>query len=287
MIIAPHAGYAYSGAAAAWAYATLDISPQKTKRIFLLGPSHHLHLSSSVLSQCSSYATPLGSLPLDTKLIAHLRKEHKFQSMSMDADEDEHSLEMHLPYICHLIIKSFGSLTAPNVPLLVPLMVGSTSPQTEREQGRYLAPYLSDEANLFIISSDFCHWGQRFGYTQYFPKLSPESKDKHHWGIALHRKDGTPSDPAIHESIEWVDRVCMDAIETGSHDEWCRILARTRNTVCGRHPIGVILAAMEEWTGQGGGEGRGYFRFVRYERSSLADNMSDSSVSYASAYAVM
>lgn len=67
------------------------------------------------------------------------------------------------------------------------------------------------------------------------------------------------------------------------HDAFSAYLAQTHNTICGRHPIGVLLgalAALEE-------EGRqSTLKWVRYEQSSQCVNLSDSSVSYASAYVV-
>ena len=50
---------------------------------------------------------------------------------------------------------------------VVPILVGSLSPDKEVKYGRIFAKYLADPSNLFIISSDFCHWGQRFRYTEY------------------------------------------------------------------------------------------------------------------------
>ena len=50
---------------------------------------------------------------------------------------------------------------------VVPILVGSLSPEKEAKYGRIFAKYLADPSNLFIISSDFCHWGQRFRYTEY------------------------------------------------------------------------------------------------------------------------
>lgn len=82
----------------------------------------------------------------------------------------------------------------------------------------------------------------------------------------------------------------MEACETGKHGAWTETVERTGNTVCGRHPIGVFMAAVEEWRKEDGGEGveeKGCFKFVRYERSSLVQRVSDSSVSYCSAYAVL
>lgn len=97
-VIAPHAGYAYSGPAAAWAYKCIDAT--KYKRIFVLGPSHHVYIDGCALSACQTYSTPVGDLPLDRDTIAELKATGEFaQDMSISTDEDEHSIEMHLPYI--------------------------------------------------------------------------------------------------------------------------------------------------------------------------------------------
>lgn len=156
-------------------------------------------------------------------------------------------------------------------------MVGNASPATERSLGQHLAPYLSDPANLFVVSSDFCHWGSRFRYTYYRPPT----------GAPLNLKSSTavPSSYPIHESIAAVDRESMDAVETGSHRRFLTHLEETGNTVCGRHPIGVFMAAVEAAAGALG-QGEGKFKFLRYERSGLVDHVRDSSVSYCSAFAV-
>ena len=96
----------------------------------------------------------------------------------------------------------------------------------------------------------------------------------------------------IHESIERVDKACMEAVERGEHRGFLDVLKATGNTVCGRHPIGVVMAALEVLGKQSEGEReederKGRFRFVRYERSSLVEEIGDSSVSYASAFAVL
>lgn len=75
----------------------------------------------------------------------------------------------------------------------------------------------------------------------------------------------------------------MAAIETGDHAKFARYLAATKNTICGRHPIGVVMAGLEDLIRRG--EGKGIFKFVRYEQSSKCTTPSDSSVSYASAFA--
>jgi AmmeMemoRadiSam system protein B len=80
----------------------------------------------------------------------------------------------------------------------------------------------------------------------------------------------------------------MNAIETGSHTAFTSAITDTGNTVCGRHPIAIMMAMVEEWKKSvPGAESKGLFKFVRYERSSIVSSPDDSSVSYCSAYAIL
>ena len=158
-------------------------------------------------------------------------------------------------------------------------MVGNTSASTERRLGQLLAPYLADPTTAFVVSSDFAHWGQRFRYTYYRPRKGS--------AVTLSASSKTPTDPQIHESIKEVDFECMGACESGSHEEWLQTLEETGNTVCGRHPIGVMMAAVESLRRTSGSKDTGSFKFVRYERSSEVVRIADSSVSYASAFATL
>jgi MEMO1 family protein len=49
--------------------------------------------------------------------------------------------------------------------MIVPILVGALKPEREQEYGKLLAPYLADPSTVFVVSSDFCHWGKRFRYT--------------------------------------------------------------------------------------------------------------------------
>ncbi|KAK4574314.1 hypothetical protein LTR86_002075 [Recurvomyces mirabilis] len=278
VIIAPHAGYSYSGPAAAWAYKSWDVS--KAKRIFLLGPSHHHYLTKAALTRCTHYATPLGNLPIDRATTEELHQSGVFEWMSQSVDEDEHSLEMHLPYIYKMLSKIFGDDPSA-FPLLTPIMIGNASMTSEAQLGRLLTSYLADPTTAFVISSDFAHWGLRFRYTFY---RCPGSPSQH-----LKANSKTPTNPPIHDSIKEVDFECIGACESGSHIAWLEALQDTANTVCGRHPIGVVMAAVEEVRKSSGGadQGLGGFKFVKYERSSEVEKVGESSVSYASAFAVI
>ncbi len=80
----------------------------------------------------------------------------------------------------------------------------------------------------------------------------------------------------------------MESVESGSHEKFVQNLKDTGNTVCGRHPIGVLMAAIEVLRDGGKvGEDGGRVRFVRYERSGDVKGIGESSVSYASAFAVL
>lgn len=86
------------------AYAILEgTDSPHSKRVFLLGPSHHHYLTKAALSKCTHYGTPLGNLTVDRETTAKLHETGQFEWMSQSVDEDEHSLEMHLPYIYKML----------------------------------------------------------------------------------------------------------------------------------------------------------------------------------------
>jgi AmmeMemoRadiSam system protein B len=71
-----------------------------SKRVFILGPSHKIYLNGCTISKCDEYDTPIGRLPLDKETIEELRGTGEFlDSMSTSVDENEHSIEMQLPYL--------------------------------------------------------------------------------------------------------------------------------------------------------------------------------------------
>lgn len=231
--------------------------------------------------------------------------------MSPRVDEREHSLELHLPYIHRRLQLQHPDKPTSQYPPLVPIMVGSTRADTERAFGSVLAPYLKDPTNVFVISSDFCHWGHRFSYTYFVPKapkqepklpLSFDTLPQPPTSVAdakvatdavLEAEEPKTQDPrkgesTIYDSISAVDIATMKAITTGQTKEFLNIIRGTGNTVCGRHPIGVIMAALEEIeAGDSSSDTKGKFHFLRYERSSDPVRHSDSSVSYVSAVAII
>jgi len=231
------------------------------------------------VTTCGKYETPFGDLTVDRETLAQIKKDGGFKDIPFRNDVSEHSLEMHLPYIYKRMEQTFSS--PEEFPVIVPLLIGDNNKQEEKEVGEILAPYLADPENAFVISSDFCHWGRRFDYAVYSPTAEIDRLE--HLSRSDRRVQGRP----IHETIKMLDQLAMDAIETGKHDSFFDNLKQTKNTVCGRHPIGVVMAALEEVGRQRGEEGKYKFKFVQYQRSGLVEDVHDSSVSYGAAYAIV
>lgn len=253
-IISPHAGYQHCGSCAAYAYK--ELGPE-VSRIFILGPSHHVRLNGISLSPASIYETPLGNLTVDRDIYNELYDTGLFEEMSLQVDEEEHSLELQLPFIFKAMSKRKQPYT------IVPMMVGSIRSDKETMYGKALSKYLADPQNAFVISSDFCHWGQRFNYKFY----------ERSWG-------------QIYESIERLDKLGMKAIKDLKLESFTSYIRTYGNTICGRHPIAVMIAAAEHLNKESARDAskpRYQIKFLNYLQSSSCQNMYDSSVSYTAA----
>ncbi|ORZ37084.1 memo-like protein-domain-containing protein [Catenaria anguillulae PL171] len=292
ILIAPHAGYSYSGATAAHAYAHWDIS--SLDRVIVLGPSHHVPLSGCALSRCTQIATPLGNLPGDMDTTHRLATSYggHFTWMSKSVDEAEHSLEMHFPYIA----KVFKDASRP-LPLVTQILVGDLTPELDRVYGDLIARELADPAVGLVVSSDFCHWGQRFRFTHYTPTptalcdCSHPRAHHHHHDAGHHANCADPASVLaarnavpIHQSIEALDRAGMHIIERLDLPAWIAYLNESKNTVCGRNPIRLALVALNDLYEASLELAAA---FVKYAQSSRVAQLKDSSVSYASAYATV
>jgi len=151
-IIAPHAGYIYSGPIAANAYHLLENSSQNINRVVLLGPSHRVPLLGLAATSASSFATPLGLVEVDQDKIKKLTKLRQVKLMD-EAHSMEHSLEVQLPFL-QTILTNFK---------LIPLVVGDASARKVCEvlelacQGP-IQDQIQDQQTLIVISSDLSHY---------------------------------------------------------------------------------------------------------------------------------
>ncbi|CAH8450606.1 unnamed protein product [Heterobilharzia americana] len=248
-LIVPHAGYRHSGLCAAHAYR--QIRAEKVERIFIIGPSHHLDIGDTCALTCAlEYETPFYNLKIDIDIYNDLKKHKCFSILNKKQDEAEHSVEMQLPYIAH-IMKSRKDQYS-----IVPIVVGCLSFERQEFFGNLLSHYLEDERNLFVISSDFCHWGKRFRY-QYYNK----------------------SDGEIWQSITKMDHFGLDAIQSLEPTKFVDYLKEYNNTICGRRGIGILLymvAAIRQRKSP-----NMQLKILHYTQSNRCQSIEDSSVSYA------
>jgi len=144
-IIAPHAGYPYSGPVAASAYAQLAPARDIVKRVVLFGPSHYELFDGLASSSVQAFATPLGTVPVDTAAVAEICSRLPQVSVRDDAHADEHALEVQLPFL-QVALAEFK---------IVPLLVGEAS---DEEIEAVIETLWGDDETRFVISSDLSHY---------------------------------------------------------------------------------------------------------------------------------
>jgi AmmeMemoRadiSam system protein B len=142
-LIAPHAGYVYSGPIAASAYARLT-RPEAIRRVVLLGPAHRLPFRGIAYPGATGFATPLGTVPVDRDALAAIADLPGVQPLDM-AFDGEHCLEVQLPFL-QARLADFG---------IVPLLVGDA---TDAEVAAVLERLWDGPETLIVISSDLSHY---------------------------------------------------------------------------------------------------------------------------------
>jgi AmmeMemoRadiSam system protein B len=146
-LISPHAGYAYSGQTAAYAYAQLR--PSSFAKVVVVSPVHHAYPGRFGTSDKDYYETPLGLVPVDHDLLEAVEKQVHVNRVSQDP---EHSLEIQLPFLQHVL----GDLS------LVPIMMGDQDWESASELGKALASVILSEAKgdhvLLVASTDLSHF---------------------------------------------------------------------------------------------------------------------------------
>lgn len=143
-LVVPHAGYIYSGAIAATAYAALRSIAATVRRVILLGPTHRHAVRGLALPNADCFSTPLGYVAVDREAIQVISDLPQV-TISEEAHALEHSLEVQLPFL-QCILSKFS---------ILPLAVGMASAE---EVAEVLDKLWGGEDTLIVISSDLSHY---------------------------------------------------------------------------------------------------------------------------------
>lgn len=239
-IISPHSCYTVCLKIAAKSYARID--PTKFDRIILLGTCHHLALANCLVSDATEVVTPFGNIPVDVDVCKELTTNNPelFQVMSKEIDDAEHSLEMQYPLIKYVFDENKVSI--------IPILVGSLSEELEEQIVPVIAPYIFDERTLFIISSDFTHWGEIFKFTGFANMHKPLSSQ-----------------------VQLFDDKAMNIIAGFNYDHFRFHIEEIVGSICGCYSICLMLHVLHS----------GY-RAEMIDRSELCQILSptDFSISY-------
>jgi AmmeMemoRadiSam system protein B/AmmeMemoRadiSam system protein A len=203
--IVPHAGYAYSGLTAAHAYKALQ--QRRPKRVLMIGPSHYAGFRGLSIGDYASYETPLGRVPVDPAGKA-LLSECPLIGVHPEAHQREHSLDIQVPFLQVIFPES--------TPTILPLLVG----HLEEEDYPALADCLRmvlDSETVLVVSSDFTHYGPRFGYVPF------------------------PHESRVANRIQNLDQGACDKILDLDRKHFLAYYEKTGITICGYRPIALLL----------------------------------------------
>jgi AmmeMemoRadiSam system protein B/AmmeMemoRadiSam system protein A len=205
-LIVPHAGYAYSGDTAAAGYAHLKGG--SWKRVIVMGPAHRGWFHGASITPVDAYQTPLGLMMLDKEACKALSKNKIFVN-EPNAHVQEHDLECQVPFLQTLLPQA----------TLIPILVGDLQAGDFDTLATALAPLL-DDRTLLVVSSDFTHYGPNFGFTPF--------------------QEDVPSNLK-----QWADEAGSRIVAL-DFDGFMRHCVETKDTICGRNPIGVAIKMLQQ-----------------------------------------
>ena len=202
------------------------------------------------MTSFSKFETPFGNLDVDTKTTNYLLKDSEhFFTFSPSDDVQEHSIEMELPFLKYIFKdKKFT---------ILPMVIGHGDFEQNVELGKCLYDLYEDPRTLFVISSDFCHWGKDFRYTYYNNKFK-----------------------TVWESTQDLDNQALSIIGEMDSKKFDNYIKKTKNTICGRNPITIILSIIEEYQKKHKDK-KILFDKAGYAQSDKVMNLNGRSVSYA------
>lgn len=145
-VIVPHAGYEYSAPVAAYAYKAIE--GRNYDNVILIGNSHTTYFNGVAIDDSDEWATPLGKVAVNRELTDELVRSSDIIKLNSDTHEDEHSLEVQLPFLQTVLSPGFK---------IVPMLFGNAGVEDYRKLAQALADNLG-ENDLIVISTDLSHY---------------------------------------------------------------------------------------------------------------------------------
>jgi AmmeMemoRadiSam system protein B len=143
-VIAPHAGYVYSGPVAGRAFAALGEAAPQFRRVVVIGPGHFVPFHGIAVPSAAAFRTPLGDVPVDRDALETILDLPQVRSADRP-HEPEHALEVELPFL-QAVLEDFA---------LVPLLAGEAAPAAVAEVLSWL---WGGRETLIVVSSDLSHY---------------------------------------------------------------------------------------------------------------------------------
>lgn len=203
-LVVPHAGWRYSGFAAAAVFRNLR--PGDFDRVVVVAPSHTAAFAGFAVPEVSAFRTPAGEIPLCQDVMKRLDDGRLVRPVA-GAHDREHSIEIELPFLQERLERF----------CLVPILAGQTDAGMQRDLAARLAR-LRDRKTLFVFSSDFTHYGPRYAYTPF-----------------------GPSARAARRKIRDLDERAIGLLAQPDAAGFRAFLEETGDSICGREGLLVML----------------------------------------------
>lgn len=228
----------------------------RPKLVVVLGPSHFKSLHNEcALPRFFEIQTPFGMMKVDHQVVNNISLNDStiFTILTSDEDLKEHSIEMQYPFL----YKIFDS----NDVKLLPILIGHFTDELKRKKA---AEVLISAINsfdiknevLFVISSDFCHYGNQFQFKPVFNNC----------------------EISLSENIYIMDKEGLDSLNSENPTKnFSNYLISTGNTICGREPILLFLEIINRLNI------KGKWSLIDYAQSNSLSSINDYSVSYLAA----